>query len=136
MKKLKLPLLYLLSFVCSVGPVLIFFFINLERYTKTVPQTVKLSAGGIIVLIIAFLKVIGKLKLPSRMTVFAIVFLLTYLLESVISDIMILSFLALVGEVLDAIVSIFIKREKQKNTEEKTAQITADVVKKALSGRV
>jgi hypothetical protein len=49
------------------------------------------------------LKVIGKLKLPSRIMTYSTVLLLSYLLDAVLEDLIVLSFLALVGELIDLI---------------------------------
>lgn len=131
-KHLKLISLYILSFIVSVAPALIYFFINLDRYTKTMPETIKLCFGGILVLIFVILKVIGKLKMPSRCSLFATVFLLAYLLQAILNDFIIFSFLALVGEVLDMIVSIPIKKIKSKVTIDKVSSATAEKIEKVM----
>ena len=136
MKKIKIPLLYLLSLFFSVGPVLIYFFANLDRYVQTAPQGVKVSCGFALLFVIAFLKVIGKLKIPSRIYVFAIVFLLSYLLKDVLKDLIVFSMLALIGELLDSICQIFIKRAKENALIDKTAQKSAMEIKQIFSGRV
>ena len=136
MKRLKIPILYLLSLFFSVGPVLIYFFANLDRYVQTAPQGIKVTCGFTLLLIIAFLKVIGKLKIPSRIYVFAIVFLLSYLLKDVLKDLIVFSFLALIGEMLDGVCQVLIHRAKRTRIEEKTAQKTAQEIEKVLNGRV
>lgn len=124
----KIILLYILSFIVSVLPVLIYFFINFSRYTKTVPETIKLCFGGALMLIFVFLKVIGKLKMPSRSALFAIIFMLSYLLQAILDDLLIFSFLALLGEILDMIVSVPIKRIKEKMGIDKVASATAEKI--------
>ena len=136
MKKFKIPLLYLLSFALSVLPVAIYFFINVDRYVKTVPDRLKLTTGLICLCLIVFLKVIGKLRMPSRTVLFGMVFLLCYLLESVLDDLLVFSFLALVGEVLDYICQIFIRRAKEDRIAQKSAERTANEIEKVLNGRV
>ena len=79
-------------------------------------------------LIFVLLKVIGKLKLPSRSAFFAIIFMLSYLLQAILDDLLIFSFLALVGEVLDMAVCIPIKRIKQKAEIDKVAEATAEKI--------
>ncbi len=132
MKALKLPLLYLLSFVLSLGPIAVFVGLNINSYVSTKADVIKLSAGGIIVGIIVLLKVLGKLKIPSQVSVFACVFLLSYLFNSLLSDLAILSFLALIGEGLDCLVSIFIKREKEKRQNERVAKATAEQMERLI----
>ena len=73
MKKFKIPILYLLSFFASVAPVAIYFLVNKERYFVTVPDKVRLSAGLICLCVIVFLKVMGKLRMPSRAVLFGFV---------------------------------------------------------------
>ena len=124
MKKLKIPILYLLSLFFSIGPVLIYFLVNLDRYVQTAPQGIKVSCGFALLFIIAVLKVMGKLKIPSRIYVFAIIFLLSYLLKDVLKDLIVFSFLALVGEMLDGVCQGMIKKVRVSRTEEKTAQKT------------
>lgn len=136
MKIIKIPLLYLISFALSILPVLIYFFINSDKYVKSVPEGVRLAFGGILLLVIVFLKVIGKLKAPSRTTLFAFVFLLSYLLSSVLQDLIIFSFLALLGEIMDSVMHFIIRREREKTQRERVAQKTAQEVKRVLNGRV
>ena len=136
MKRIKIPLLYILSFILSILPVSIYFALNTEKYIKTVPEGIKLTSGIIILLFIVFLKAIDKLKLPSRMVLFGLVFILSYLLNSVLNDMLVFSFLALIGELLDSMCRIFIKRAKAERLTQKTAEKTAEEIKKVLNGRV
>ena len=130
--RIKIFLLYVLSFLCSIGPVSVFFLINWDRYVQTVPEKIKLSCGIVFLLVIVLLKVMGKLRLPSRAALFGIIFVMCYLLEAIISDLLILSFLALVGELLDAICQLFLRRAKKKQNNEELAETVAN----AISGLV
>ena len=130
--RIKIFLLYVLSFLCSVGPVSVFFLINWDRYVQTVPEKIKLSCGIVFLLIIVLLKVMGKLRLPSRAALFGIIFVMCYLLEAIIDDLLILSFLALVGELLDAICQLFLRQAKKKQNNEELAETVAN----AISGLV
>lgn len=136
MKKSKIPLLYCLSFVLSVLPVSIYFFVNSDRYIKTIPDRIKITAGLVILSVIVILKVIGKLKMPSRTVLFGFVFIMCFLLGRVLNDLIVFSFLALVGEILDSICQIYIRRERERILTEKAANATADKLKKILNGRV
>lgn len=136
MKRARLPLLYIASFLFTILPVLIYFLVNFEKYVSTTSDAVKLSFGGVILTVIIVLKVIGKLKIPSRVVLFSVLFLLGYLFSSIINDLLIFLFLALVGEILDAVCQIFIKREKAREEREAVAKETARAVGEALSGRV
>ena len=136
MKKIKLIFLYLISFALSVLPVLIFFLCNTEKYFVNEGDRVKLSCGLILLTVIVFFKVIGKLKMPSRVALFGTVFIMCYLLESVLNDILVFSFLALLGEIMDSICQIFVRRERERIHTEKCARATAYEIKRSLSGRV
>lgn len=136
MRRLALPLLYILSFVLSLGPVLVFFFINMGKYISTVEDAVRLSFGGVLILGVVVLKIVGLLRMPPRVVLFALIFAGSYLLHSIISDLIIFSFLALVGEIGDSICQIFIRREKERRSIEKTAQATATALEGRFTGRV
>jgi type III secretory pathway component EscR len=104
-------------------------------------QTVKLGAGCVIVLILLLLKVLGKLKVPSRVTVFTMAFVLSYLLAPILDDMMLLSGAALVGEAIDSMFfSRLIEKTKEQIRIEENATATADkvevVLKTYLGGRV
>lgn len=136
MKRLTLPLLYILSFALSLGPVLVFFFINMEKYISSVEDAVRLSFGGALILGVVILKVVGLLRMPPRIVLFALICAGSYLLHSIISDLIIFSFLALVGEIGDSICQIFIRKEKERRAIEKTAQATATALTDRFTGRV
>lgn len=136
MKYLKIPFLYLLSFVLSIGPVILYFVINREQYISTVSEAVKLALGFTILMGIVLLKVLGKLKLPSRIYLFGITFLLSYLLASILKDLIIFSFLALIGEILDSICQYLIRKAKENRAIEKAAEKHAEELGRVLNGRV
>ena len=136
MKRYKIPLLYLLSFVLSVLPVSVYFFANADRYFVTVPDRVRLTVGLVCLVVIVFLKVMGKLKMPSRAVLFGFVMIMCYLLERVLNDLMVFSFLALVGEALDMVCQHYIRRAREEKLLQKSAKKTADEVERILNGRV
>lgn len=135
LEKVKIPLLYTLSFLCSIFPVIIYFLINKERYVSTTPERVKLLFGGILVVAILIIKTLGHLKIKSALLFFGAVFVLSYLLNSIIMDLMVFSLLAFVGEALSVGVKILIRRQKQKEKEEKAESIIKSAVQ-SISGRV
>lgn len=136
MKRFKIPLLYLLSFVLSIAPVGIYFFLNRHRYFVTLPDKVKITVGLVCLVFIVFLKVMGKLKMPSRAVLFGFVMIMCYLMERVLDDLLVFSFLALVGEVLDLICQHFIRKAREERLLEKSAQATTEQITKILNGRV
>ncbi len=101
--KIKLIILYIASFIISVAPLLICFILNLDKYVKAPGDSVKLCIGGLLVLWFVFLKVVGKLNMPRRIVSFGIVFVMAYLLQAILNDLVFLSGMALVGEILDHI---------------------------------
>lgn len=131
-QRLKLVGLYILSFVLSVLPVLVYFIINHNRYICTIPDRIKLGFGAVALCVIIGLKLAGKLKIKSRIVVFAIVFGFSYLLESILDDLLVFSLLALVGEAFDMIVGIFIKREKRKMLLKESADANAAANEKVI----
>ena len=132
-QRFKIVALYILSFLCSVLPVLIYFLINHSKYISTVPDRIRLGVGAVALLVIIALKLAGKLKVNSRIVVFAIVFGFSYLLESILDDLLVFSFLALIGEALDMIVGIFIKREKRKALLKESAEANAQEFEKVIT---
>lgn len=136
MKKTKLLFLYILSFVLTLAPILIYFFVNMDKYVSTTYEGIKLFAGGVILACVLLLKVLGKLKTPSGVCLFGVLFVLSYLLNAILQDLMIFSMLALIGEVADSVVCIFINREKRRQREKSCAELTAKEVERVLSGRV
>ena len=138
--RLRLVLLYIGSFIVCVAPLLVCFIVNWDKYTKTPGDTVKLCIGGLIAVFVLFLKVIGQLKMPRRIVLFGIVFVMAYLLQVILDDLMLLSGMALAGEFLDFVCfqrAIRITKENilvGKTADATTAQVE-EVLKKYI-GRV
>ncbi|MBP3495254.1 MAG: hypothetical protein J6K52_03520 [Clostridia bacterium] len=129
MTKLKMPFLYFLSFALSLLPALIFFIVNSEKYVMAVPDRVKLTFGGIIICILLIMKVSHALRVSNGITFFGLVFILSYLFEPIIEDIMIFSFLAIVGELLSLAVRAIIRSEREKMIASKTAAEVKELLK-------
>ena len=124
-KRLLLLFMYICSFICSVAPITVYFAVNSEKYIKSPEDTFKLCLGGLICLCLIMLKVLGKLKLPSSTVAFGFLFLLSYLLKSITDDILIFSFLALVGDLADKIFfAIPISKLKKSIEYERSADVT------------
>lgn len=131
--QLILILLYIGSFLSSVLPLIICVGVNFDKYTNTPGDTVKLCIGGVIALIFLFLKVIGKLKMPRRIILFGLVFIMTYLLQAILNDLILLSGMALIGELLDFIFfQRAIKNAKERIVIGKTADATTHQVEQVL----
>lgn len=135
MKKMKrkLVLLYIGSFIVSIVPLLAVLIARWSVYTKTPGDTVKLCVGGGICLFFIFLKVIGKLKMPRRIVLFGVVFALVYLLKAILDDLLLLSGMALAGEILDMLFfQMAIRRTKERILIEKTSTATSEKVEEVL----
>lgn len=131
--KSRLILLQIGSFIVSIAPLVIVLIINWGKYTKTPGETVKLCIGGIMVAFFIFLKVIGKLKMPRRIVLFGVVFIMAYLLQAIMNDMILLSGMALLGEFMDMVCfQGFIKKLKDNILIGKTANATTDQVEKVI----
>lgn len=131
--KARLVFLYIGSFIVSIAPLVFCFAWNWGDYTKTPGDTVKLSLGGIILFTLVFMKVIGKLKMPRRIVSFGIVFVMAYLLQAVLKDLLLLSGMALLGEFIDYVFfQKAIKRTKENILVGKTADVTTAQVEEVI----
>jgi UDP-N-acetylmuramyl pentapeptide phosphotransferase/UDP-N-acetylglucosamine-1-phosphate transferase len=108
--------------------------LNWEKYTGyTVGGNIRLGAGAIIALAIVALKLLGKLRMPRRVVLFAIVCGLSYLLAPLLNDLFLLSAAALVGEVADwAFFQTGIKRVREQINVEKSSDTTAEKMEEVL----
>lgn len=114
MKRFKIFILYLISFAFSIGPLFTYLIVNKDRYFYTKYDAIKLFSGGLIIIIMLLLKTLKKLKIPTGVSFFGLICMLSYLLSPVIQDLTVLSFLALVGEIGDSIMQAIISKEKRK----------------------
>lgn len=138
--RVRLVFLYIGSFIISIAPLVVVLVLNWGDYTKTPGDTVKLCFGGVFALFLIFLKVIGKLQMPRRIVFFGILFLLVYLLKALLDDILLLSGMALVGELIDLLCfQRPIKVTKENIMIEKTSDAIAnkvdETIKKYINGR-
>lgn len=138
--KVRLVFLYIGSFIISIAPLVVVLALNWGDYTKTPGDTVKLCFGGVFALFLIFLKVIGKLKMPRRIVFFGILFLLVYLLKALLDDILLLSGMALAGELIDLLCfqrPIIVTKESImiEKTSDATASKVEEAMKKFFNGR-
>ena len=140
--KKKLLTLYFFSFIASIFPLAAVLIINWDKYTETPEQSVKLCIGGLMAAVFIFLKVIGKLHMPRRIVLFGVVFIMSYLLQVILNDLVLLSGMALFGEVVDYLFfQRSIKTIKEQIFISKSADATAvqveEVIKRYVgNGRV
>lgn len=132
-KRVKLCVLQVLSFIVSAAPLAVLLIINLDKYFVTIAAGVKLAAGGMLVIVLMLLNAFGRLKIPGGVMAYLIVFLLAYLLEAVLADLMLISGAALIGAVVDYIfIRPLVKRARDEIMIGKTADATAEKVKSVL----
>ena len=138
--KFKLFCLCVGSFIISIAPLATVLIARWGEYTQTPNDTVKLCFGALLGIIFVALKTLGKLKIPSRIILFLFVFLMSYLLQALLQDLILLSGMALAGECLDF---VFFQRAIRNMREnilvEKTADTTSEKVEAVLKkyiGRV
>lgn len=128
-----LVLLQILSFIVCVAPIGVAVFINRNEWFGTPQESVKIGIGAIIAAVLIGLKALGKLKMPRRIVIYAIVFAMTFLLKSILDDLMLLSGMAFLGEFLDLIfLQTAIRRLKEDIKTEKTATATAEGMEKVF----
>lgn len=131
--KVWLVILYICSFVVSLVPLVICFVLNWGDYTKKPSDTIRLSLGGIAIVTLIFMKVIGKLKMPCRIVSFGIAFVMAYLLQAVLNDLLLLTGMALLGEFIDyAIFQRAIRKMKEDILVRKTADVTTAQVEEVV----
>ena len=121
-------------FVVSLGPLVLFFFSNYDRYVSSLRDVCKLSAGGMIIAIIILLKVLGKLKVPGILVTSTIFMGLCWLFSTVLPDLLLISGIWWGSEVADFILSLITRRLTRKIDICEAADITAQATKAALGG--
>lgn len=131
--KVRLVLLQILSFIVCVAPIGVAVFLNRNEWFGTPQESVKIGIGAIIAIVLVCLKVLGKLKMPRRIVIYGIVFAMTFLLKSILDDLMLLSGMAFLGEFLDLIfLQTAIRRLKEDIKNERTANATAESMEKVF----
>lgn len=123
------------SFLVSIVPLGAYFLANFERYVDDMEDVWKLSTGAIIIMIIMLLKVLGKLKIPGRVVASVLFMGLCWLFASLLADLLIISTIWCVSEVVDFVIfSPIAKAISRKLLIHETAEATALATKEALGG--
>lgn len=125
------------SFVAVVGPLLVFFAVNFGRYVQSVEDVVKLSAGGLAVLIIVAFIALGKLKVPGRLLTAFILCVLCWLLASLLEDLTVITTIWLGSQAADVMIFTPLVRYTKRRLDmsesaDTTAAVTMDAVKTFL----
>lgn len=138
----RLIFLYIGSFTVSLLPLLILFIVNWDKYTTSPSDTIKLCIGGIMCLIFAFLILADKLKMPNRIVLCGVLFIIVYLLKAVLEDLLLICAICFISSAVDWLIfQQLIKKTKQDILIQKTANTTTAQVEEAVkkiigSGRV
>lgn len=138
--RFKLILFQVLNVVMAVLPLIAYFIYNRDVYTETPEQTVKLTFGGIMVIVFITFALLGKLKAMNYISGAFILLLFAWFLEAIIDDLIVISFLMVLGGILSTVLfGIQVKRIKQQILINKTADATSERVEILLDkyvGRV
>lgn len=138
--RLKYAVYAVMSATVATLPTALLLVLNWGKYTGyTAKGTLRLGAGATIALVFIGLKLAGRLKPPRGITLFAAVFGMTYLLEPLVSDLLLLSGTALVGETVDWLfVRTALTRTREKLKAERTTAAAAEqlgeIMQKYTSG--
>lgn len=142
----KLVMLYILSFIVSIAPLVIVVAINWSHYVSTPSRTVSLSIGGAMAVLLMLLKTLGKMpQNVNRVVKYGVLFGIVWLLEPIIQDLKILTFAAFIGELVDSLFFVWqIRRLKETILINRTAATTAavtkvqieEIINNAINGRV
>lgn len=137
-----------LSVAACVGPLAVIFLANFDRYVTTVEEGIKLAGGGALLLVLIALITLGKMKLPPRVVVYALVAIIAWLIQPILPDLVVLCVSALIGELVDFIIikrlirrteeALLIDRAADETTARVTEQVTERVEEmlKNYTGRV
>lgn len=138
--RFKLILFQVLNVVMAVLPLIAYFIYNRDVYTETPEQTIKLTFGGIMVIVFITFALLGKLKAMNYISGTFILLLFAWFLEVIIDDLIVISFLMVLGGILSTVLfGIQVKRIKQQILINKTADATSERVEILLDkyvGRV
>ena len=133
--RVKIAALQLLGLSFTVVPILVIIGMNWADYTQVIPgqvipETIKLSAGATVGVVIAGLAALGKLKLPGGWVFLGLMFGLAWALEPIIEDLVMFLGVAFAGATVD---HIFIKGAVANLKETRVMTKQADLSAKALS---
>ena len=132
-EKAKYFFLCMFGFLSSTVPLAALLGMKWDEYTAEPGSGIKLCFGAVMIAVLLALKVLGKLKLPSRFTTMVISLILVYLLEALLADLTLILPVATVGEAVDAFIfAPFAKRCKERIGRMKQADATADRVEELL----
>ena len=131
--KSKIWVYRLLGLLVTFTPIALEVLIHKDTYFATKSAGWSMTIGGVVAVVMIALAMLGKLSkyLGSGIRVVGAVFVLSLLLEPILMNFKLLSFLLLCGMCLDG---VFIKPKVQKLTKRLADEGTARVLREALNG--
>ena len=134
----KILLWQVIGFAVCVLPLLITVYVKRGELIAG-GSGIRVSAGLLIVLVVALLAVLGKMKMPGRVVSVGAAFAVSWLLESLLDNLVILLGVLFAGILVDALVCETRVRklqrtvERMENREDMTAA-TASALAQAMNG--
>lgn len=131
--KVKLLLWSIISLLVTFTPIAVEMIVHRKVYFATKAAGWSLTIGGVIAVVLIVLAMLGKLGkfLGSEIKVIGVIFVLSMLLEPILLNLKLLSFLLLIGICVNG---IFIKPIIRKLQRRIKNEETAGVIKEALNG--
>ncbi|MGN1337335.1 MAG: hypothetical protein ACI4WW_02555 [Candidatus Coprovivens sp.] len=115
--KIKLILLQVIGIIFLLAPIITVFIINRNVYFKTVKDSINISLGAILGLIVLIFVLSGKSKMLKGYTGLIIGLLIIYFLNSIIQDLLIIYFSIVIGETIYRFIfTPFINKYKKINS--------------------
>lgn len=129
-----------IGFLVSVIPVSAVIAMRWDIYTTDHGSAIKLGIGGVMVAAVVLLTVLGKMKPPGDIAVLAFLTVMFWLLRSVMDDLLLLTFMLLIGRVGDKVITnTYTKRVREeitaKDSAERAGRTIMDGVKSYLEGQ-
>lgn len=118
-----------LRVLVTVAPLGVVFIVKRGEYFTAPGQTMKLSIGGALCMVLLFLAAIGKLKMPRRVVAVFMALSLSWLFGAIVKDLTFLLSMWLIGEVADLMVAPFARRARENITIGRVASATARAVR-------
>lgn len=131
--KTKIFLWHVIGVLVSFAPILCEILVHRDKYFATKAAGWSFTIGGIIAVVLVGLAMVGKLSklIGSDISVVGTVFVMSMLLEPIVLNLKLLSFLLLCGMVANG---LFIKPRIRKLKKRKDHEDQAKVLKEALNG--
>lgn len=131
--KSKLWMFQVLGILVTFAPILVEVLVHRDTYFATKEAGMSLTIGGAVALLMIAMAMVGKLSkyLGSSIRVVGAVFVLSLLLEPILLNFKLLSFLLLCGMCVDG---VFFKPQVKRLTKQVADEGTAKVLKEALNG--